>query len=97
MGKAKRRKRLNPHWGKSKPNQRIGAPQPEKTVEQLRDELLGWLKPDNPDDLPQIRTIREELNQKGGFQLMYRVADSLPKQYQRTVDVTWHGIGEWRA
>lgn len=97
MGEAKRRKQLDPNWGKRKLSRESDVARQEESIAQLREELLSLLEPDDPADLPQIRTIGEKLNQEGGFSLMYRVADSLPREYQRTVDVTWHRIGEWRA
>ena len=73
----------------------MGKAAKRKVVGRLRKELIACLEPDDPANLPRIRDIGEELNQLGGRQLMYSVADSLPREYQRTVDVAWHGIGGW--
>lgn len=46
---------------------------------------------------PRVREIGVHLYQLGGEDLMFSVADQIPKYDQRELEFAWDGIGQWRA
>lgn len=75
-------------------------------IQHLRTLLLMVLDftPNGNDDSPflgsyknKAQQIGHSLNKLGGGDLMYAIADKIPRRYQRDLDYAWDGIGSWRA
>ena len=45
----------------------------------------------------EVKEIGWELHKKGGFNLMYAIAELIPKCEQRLLDHLWHGVGDWKC
>ena len=44
-----------------------------------------------------VRRMGARLDEIGGHELMYQVAEMMPRHSQRDIDMAFNGIGEWRA